>query len=339
MLSPPVRAYHLYLFVRLGNGHYQTRLLFLGIVRYLAALLQYVLNEAFLKSRYFLLTNVTLRYNIHIVNYQNGENDVKDSISLTVPMDYNALTRAGEMLLGLAADAAQPAPVEPPKPVAEIPPAPSVGASTTAVDDQHVTEPSAADVFTDPKPEPTTCAVETVTPVQAATEPAAPSAPPAGVEVDSDGLPWDERIHAGTKTTLAKTKQWKKKRGVAAELVTTVEAELRAAMAVPASGNVATTAVEPSEPAAPSTTVVDAVQPVSPPAPAAPAQPATPPPAPAATGGISTLPELMAASTGAGKTPADMLAAAQKCGLASVALLGARPDLIPTVAAELGLGG
>lgn len=283
---------------------------------------------------------------------------MKDSISLTVPMDYNALTRAGEMLLGLAADAAQP------KPVAEIPPAPSVGASTTAVDDQHVTEPSAAEVFTDPKPEPATSAVETATPqagnptpstttptetatpVQAVTEPVAPSALPAGVEVDSDGLPWDERIHAGTKTTLAKTKQWKKKRGVPAELVTTVEAELRAAMAVPASGNVATTAVEPSEPSAPpappvapSTTVADAAQPVSPPAPAAPAQPATPPPAPAATGDISTLPELMAASTGAGKTPADMLAAAQKCGLASVALLGARPDLIPTVAAELGLGG
>lgn len=271
---------------------------------------------------------------------------MKDSISLTVPMDYNALTRAGEMLLGLAADAAQPAPVEPPKPFAEIPPAPSVGASTTAVDDQHVTEPSAADVFTDPKPEPATSAVETATPqvgspTPSTTTPTETATPvqAAGVEVDSDGLPWDERIHAGTKTTLAKTKQWKKKRGVPAELVTTVEAELRAAMAVKSSGNVATTAVEPSEPsappappAAPSTTVADVVQPVSPPAPATPATPA-------ATGGISTLPELMAASTGAGKTPADMLAAAQKCGLASVALLGARPDLIPTVAAELGLGG
>jgi hypothetical protein len=36
---------------------------------------------------------------------------------------------------------------------------------------------------------------------------------------------------------------------------------------------------------------------------------------------------------------ADVLPAVQKVGLASYALLGTRPDLIPEVARELGLGG
>jgi hypothetical protein len=44
-------------------------------------------------------------------------------------------------------------------------------------------------------------------------------------EVDKAGMPWDKRIHASTKTQTQKG-LWKKKKGVAAELVAQVEAEL-----------------------------------------------------------------------------------------------------------------
>lgn len=58
--------------------------------------------------------------------------------------------------------------------------------------------------------------------------------PPAGlmtpapaVDLDSKGLPWDERIHASTKSKIA-SGEWKAKRGADAALIATVEAELRA---------------------------------------------------------------------------------------------------------------
>ncbi len=47
-----------------------------------------------------------------------------------------------------------------------------------------------------------------------------------GSGVDADGLPWDGRIHASTKTKI-KNCTWKAKRGVDAETVATVTAELR----------------------------------------------------------------------------------------------------------------
>lgn len=53
------------------------------------------------------------------------------------------------------------------------------------------------------------------------------------VELDKAGLPWDERIHSGSKALKADG-YWKAKRGVDPELVKQVEAELRAVMALPA---------------------------------------------------------------------------------------------------------
>ncbi len=44
--------------------------------------------------------------------------------------------------------------------------------------------------------------------------------------VDSSGMPWDERIHAGTKATVADG-TWRKKRGVNEAFVTAIEAQLR----------------------------------------------------------------------------------------------------------------
>jgi hypothetical protein len=65
----------------------------------------------------------------------------------------------------------------------------------------------------------------------APTAPAAQSSPAGGVELDADGLPWDERIHAGTKRKNADGR-WTAKRGINdPDLVPRVVAQLRAQMA------------------------------------------------------------------------------------------------------------
>ncbi len=66
----------------------------------------------------------------------------------------------------------------------------------------------------------------------AATPPAA--TPPAGaVELDSQGLPWDERINVASRTKLVKDQTWKVKRGLEQAFVETVRAELRNATPPP----------------------------------------------------------------------------------------------------------
>lgn len=49
-----------------------------------------------------------------------------------------------------------------------------------------------------------------------------------GVEIDTEGLPWDSRIHTRTKTKTADG-HWKKQRGVGGNVVKKIEEELRAA--------------------------------------------------------------------------------------------------------------
>ena len=302
-----------------------------------------------------------------------------NNISLTVPMDKNALTRAAEMLQGLASDlGGQPAKTvesetHAAKPEAATISAPSVGASTTAVDDQHVTEPAepaATEVFggrpadagnaapktaegADAAPIAAASSAESVASVtEAATPTTTTSEAPvqnvtgaAGTGVDlapattnpEVSIPWDSRIHAGSKAKLAKKPHgWKMKRGVDKDLVAQVEAELIAAMAaspanpVEPAGNAAPAAVEtsatPAAPASPNTAAV-AAQPASPAQPAAPA------------GAITTFPELMAKITASGIDQATVTAAVNKQGLQALPLLAARPDLIPAVAAELFPGG
>lgn len=56
---------------------------------------------------------------------------------------------------------------------------------------------------------------------------------PAGVALDSNGLPWDERIHASTKTQN-KDGSWKKLKGVDDATVAAVTAELKQLMGAPA---------------------------------------------------------------------------------------------------------
>lgn len=233
------------------------------------------------------------------------------TISLTIPMNHNALTRAGEMLHGLASDLA-PAPV-------------GAHVATTGAEVFGGPKQQAAETVT---PEAATSAAETATPALVATA-------PAGVEVDSDGLPWDHRIHAlgagGVHNKLKKTQRWKPKRGVDAALVTEVEAELRAAMAAePANPVVATTEEHPVEGGhtIEQPTIASTVSPAPAPAPA---------PSLFDDDGTTTFPALMAAITTNGIDQATVTAAVNAQGLTSLPLLAARPDLVPAVAAALGV--
>jgi len=268
------------------------------------------------------------------------------TISLTVPMDYNALTRASDMLHGLAVDLKHEG-GEPAKTLEDETHAAAPEAEVTGAVEET---PAATEVFGDtPSPslfaeqpagapnEPAAAqTVETATAPAGSTETttsAPATAAPAGVDLapattnPEASIPWDPRIHAGSKAKLAKKPHgWKMKRGVAADLVATVEAELIAAMAaspanpVEPAGNAAPTAAEPS------------ATPASPAAPAV-AQPAAP------AGAVSTFPELMAKITASGVDQATVTAAVNKQGLQALPLLAARPDLIPAVAAELFPGG
>lgn len=285
------------------------------------------------------------------------------TISLTVPMDPSVLTQTATYLRLMAStitpnarvadasddvadapdDVAAPiteefmagvliTPPESPAPQAtDVFTAPVVmGGPVAPAVEALVTAPApvqAAEVFTHP--------LVTGGPVAETPAPAPTPAPeaPAGVELDCDGLPHDMRIHAGTKTFVKKTGQWKKKRGVEAELVTQVEAELKAAMAAPAP-----TAM-PEAPTTPTNTPAAPAPAPVPPAPvtvsAAPAPVAAPAPTAIDPKSITNFAEFMSACT-ANEVPAEsIVAACQQHGIAAPTLLAARPDLVLAVAKTL----
>jgi len=195
---------------------------------------------------------------------------------------------------------------------------------------------------------------------------------PDGVELDGEGIPWDARIHSGGKTKYTKAPfAWKKKRGVPGYVVTTVEQELRNAMAaspdnpvVPepepeaseafappppsgtAPGETAPSGTAPGE-TAPSGTAPGGTAPgETAPSGTAPGETApgetapAPAPSPAAVtsdGPIISFAELNLAITAKGIDAAAVQAAVNKAGLQAYPLLAARADLVPIVAKELGL--
>ena len=176
-----------------------------------------------------------------------------------------------------------------------------------------------------------------VPPAPVSATPAAPpvaAAPPAGVETDADGLPWDARIHATNRGKNADGR-WRQRRGLNDEaLKHRIEAELRTALAAPAPVVPAPpVSVANPSPALPVVSTSPAV-----PASAIPLPPSAPT-APAASTGAApsptTMPELMRELTphmAAGRIDmARVLEACQAAGIPSLAVLGARPDLVPAV--------
>lgn len=180
----------------------------------------------------------------------------------------------------------------------------------------------------------------------APTAPVAPTTHAGGVELDKHGLPWDGRIHAGTKRKNADG-SWTAKRGVDPALVATVEAELRQVMgAAPAPLAPVPT---PAQPAAPVTTptagpassaVAAPVPPTQPQAPVAPV-----PPAPSAPAGevpadarqqfVGLVGRASAAIQGQKVTQAEVNQICADSGIPALPLLANRLDLVATVAQHI----
>lgn len=165
-----------------------------------------------------------------------------------------------------------------------------------------------------------------VPPVPSVPPSAMPAAPPtanlaAAVDLDKNGLPWDERIHAGSKAKI-KDGSWRMKKEVAPELVASVEAELRARVHslsnVPAPG--IASQPWPFPPAAPEV-------------PAAPSAPAIPTADPATFEQL--MPRVTAAVTAGLIAPTAVNAACGAHGLASVVALQQSPQYVPLVWATL----
>lgn len=203
--------------------------------------------------------------------------------------------------------------------IAPLVPTVAPAPSTAAV----VQSPTAPEVLTPPVSVAATFVPSppALTPAPVAPAPSAPAAltsPVGGVETDTDGLPWDARIHAGTKNKNADGR-WKAKKGINdPAFVDRVKAELRqimgpvpAVVSVPAGAGAVATVITP--PAAP--------------------------PAPVATPGVDNFVSLVgraAAAIHGGKITQDEVnAIAAKWGVVSLPLAANRPDLVPSIAAEI----
>ena len=136
------------------------------------------------------------------------------------------------------------------------------GEVLVAHSDQFVNEVSPERMDLSPQPNNDTTAT------QAATSVPTPQVTPqqiANAELDVDGLPWDARIHAGTKTKTQKG-DWTRKKGVDEAVLDAVVAELRQQYPAAAAAAPVATVTAPAAPVA-------SVPAISVPAPAAPVTP------------------------------------------------------------------
>lgn len=195
---------------------------------------------------------------------------------------------------------------------------------------------SAAQVFATPSPnalpqehaslESAAKSTVTIESTQVVQQPAALSSG-AGVLVDSTGLPWDVRIHSGSRTQTSKA-VWKAKKNVDPGLVAQVTAELRQAMAAPA----AAPFVPLNAPAAPPPPVTQAL--VAPPPPAMTATAPPPPTSSPTQSGLAvptTFVELSQYITARGIPAPTITKICNDFGLAGFGLVACRPDLVPQI--------
>jgi hypothetical protein len=155
-----------------------------------------------------------------------------------------------------------------------------------------------------------------------------PTPPVVGVPLDVNGLPWDGRIHASTKTRTAKD-AWTAKRGVDANLVKHVEAELRAILAAPGAPAVA------EVPAPPTTLDPAAAFGGGTPTPSVPLPPTEQAPA-THMAEFARVMRLVSAKQAAGTLVTEQVShLCQQLGLTKSADLMTRPDLIPAFEAML----
>ena len=137
----------------------------------------------------------------------------------------------------------------------------------------------------------------------------APNAAASPSSLDKNGIPWDGRIHASSKALVADG-SWRAKRNVDPALVATVTAELRGAQAAPPGHGLS------GQPWPFATSEAD-IRPLA-----------------GFAGMMDKLPGLMVAGT----ITTDMVAAAcASVGVANLPALATREDLVPQVAAALGV--
>lgn len=216
----------------------------------------------------------------------------------------------------------------------------STPAPASAVAAPVATAPAAPSGIPVPPLAPTAPAPTPAAAAPAPTAPAAPTSPAGGVDLDKSGLPWDVRIHAGTKTKNADG-TWRQKRELDPTVKATVEAELRQllAMNAAAAGN----AQPPAAPPVSAPAQAPVAAPIAPTA-AAP-QPSTPE-TPAASGASPSefvwtfgalaerLTPLMVNNTISQERVAEVL---KRHNLNAFGQLALVPNVIPAVAAELGM--
>lgn len=280
-----------------------------------------------------------------------------NQVSITIPLQLNALKHAIGMLTGFVHDLELAALSEVGDTVADQNCAALAEATQVPTNlDQAVNE-HIVSIGDNPLPfDPVaafgaTTAAESATPPEASASsandspfPAATSAPApvattststitetvTNVPVDSEGLPWDGRIHSSSKEKLVKDSTWKLKRGVDKALVEQVKAELRGVMAIPTTAPVTETHGLHPNPNPLSVSAVNAI---------VAAQSTAPAPTAPAAGCITTFAQLMAAITAAKIDQATVAAILPTIdpALTSLAVVAPRPELIPRVAAALGL--
>lgn len=157
-------------------------------------------------------------------------------------------------------------------------------------------------------------------------------APGAAVDLDSEGLPYDARIHAKSANGPSKIADgtWRAKRGVDAGVVAQVKAELRQLMG--ATGAPLTPPAPAAVPAAPNVPPAP-IQPAA--SPAAPAGAVTGFAAPAAIDFIGLVEKVGPLITSGRLTQAETETACTTYGVANLSLLLSRPDLVPQVNAMI----
>jgi hypothetical protein len=173
----------------------------------------------------------------------------------------------------------------------------------------------------DPTPPLTSTPFTPVVPVVVPVPPA--TRPPASATLDSEGLPWDRRIHASTKTFRQSDGTWKLIRGVDEAQVKRVKGELCAAMGQ-------------AEAPAPLPLDNEPGWPAPPPAATIPHLTVVPPPAPPAADPFPEFVQFCTSAQQSGRLKYEQIV--ETCGkhaITQLPMLNARHDLIPVIRAEL----
>jgi len=176
--------------------------------------------------------------------------------------------------------------------------------------------------------------IANIPPVPPSANAAVIAAPPQAnpVELDSEGLPWDKRIHSSAKTKIA-SGAWKLARGIEPKVVEAVKAELRGLMATPAVGVSLSAAglIVHNPPEIPKILELSEVIIPTPPAPPASHYLMTP----IRHGFVDFIEDITKLLVSKKLAQPEIIKACNDAGVAAPNLLAARQDLIPQVAKAL----